>query len=772
MKVLFVEDQPADADLTRRALARSAPEIELTLENTLAGAIARLDEVAAGRRECDLVLADVSLPDGSGVALLAEVRARRLPAAVVILTGSGSEVTAAEAMRAGADDYVTKRGDYLESLPQTLRAALQQHRAEARRRARPLHILFLEPDEQDAQSVRLALRRDAHLRLRHVHTAASALQLLDSGAEVDALLTDFELPDGSVFDLIKDIRQRRQSTLPIVLNTRAGDEETAAQALRLGANDYLVKTPGYHTRLAWSLENACLRAEASGSERALHERESHFRSLIENLSDLITTLDANGRVVFQSVSVSPALGLPVDEVTGRRALRFVHPKDRPHVLQELRRALREPGLLFGFPVRLRHRDGTWRHFEVRGRSAAAVSRPTQLILNSRDVTEQAQLEVQYRHAQKLEAVGHLSAGIAHDFNNLLSIVQLNAALLSQLVGTSPDEIRAVRGIEHACERGAQLTRQLLVFSRREQIQFADVELNGVIAGISPMLTRVLGEALKVQTALAPGELHSRADAGMLEQVLVNLAVNARDAMPGGGTLRIETSTVELEAASAPLLSAEARPGSFACLSFSDTGCGISADVLPHIFEPFYTTKAPGQGTGLGLAVVYGIVKQHTGWVQVQSTPGRGTTFRIYLPRFDPPPAAVVPAAAKSPPRGRGETILVVEDERSLRLIVQLTLEHFGYRVLVAATGAEALEVWRQHRGEIALVLTDLVMPDGMNGRELAEQLLAERPDLPVIFTSGYSANLSDDLDPEVNFVSKPVEGAKLASILRRRLDAR
>ncbi|MBS0659194.1 MAG: response regulator [Verrucomicrobia bacterium] len=767
MRVLYVEDQPADADLTRRALARTAPEIELHSERTLSGAVAHLDAVAAGRCACDLILADVKLPDGSGIALLSEARERGLSLAVVMLTGSGSEAVAAEAMRAGADDYVIKSGDYLHTLPRTLHAAWTQHQAEQRRRARPLQVLLVEPDQLDADMVRLTLRRESHLRLQHVQSAGQALQVLEADPHLDVVLAEYALPDGTVLDLIKELRQRRRLELPIIVHTRAGDEEAAAQALRLGAADYVVKTPGQQQRLAWNLENAVLRAESDRHERALRESEAHFRSLIENVSDLITTLDATGRIVFQSPSVETALGRTAAEVIGQPVWPLVHPIDRKPAISAVGRTL-ETGAPLAFAVRLQHRDGTWRNFEVRGRRL----RSGLFILNSRDVTQQIQLEAQYRHAQKLEAVGHLSAGIAHDFNNLLSIVQLNATLLKALPGEDEEMLAAIRGIDHACERAAQLTRQLLVFSRREQVRFAELELNCVVAGVAPMLARLLGEALSVRTQLAATALHTRADAGMLEQVLVNLAVNARDAMPQGGTLRLETSELTLDAEAAAALSPEARAGRFARLTVADTGAGIAPDVLPHIFEPFFTTKAAGHGTGLGLAVVYGIVKQHHGWLQVESTPGHGTSFHLYLPRTSPTAPRVQAAVAQSAPRGRGETILVVEDESGLRRIVQLTLEHFGYRVLAAATGAAALEIWRERREEIALLLTDLIMPEGMDGRELAARLTAERPELPVVFTSGYVADAARDLElvPEMNFLSKPFEGSRLAATVRRRLE--
>ena len=391
----------------------------------------------------------------------------------------------------------------------------------------------------------------------------------------------------------------------------------------------------------------------------------------------------------------------------------------------------------------------------------------------RDITERKRLEEQFRQSQKMDAIGQLAGGVAHDFNNILGVIQMQSDLLKAGGNLSPAQLDFAGEIGAATLRAAALTRQLLLFSRKEILQPRDLDLNQSISNMTKMLWRILGEDIKMQFKFAMQPLFIHADPGMLDQVLMNLAVNSRDAMPKGGRLVIETSTAEFDE-SVRGQSAQARPGSFVCLSVSDTGCGIRAENLPRIFEPFFTTKDVGKGTGLGLATVFGIVQQHQGWVHVYSEAGHGTTFRIYLPRL-----AGMSRQEPEPPtltsmRGGNETILLVEDDAFLRASMCKALSQLGYRVLEAINGVEAQEVWKQHREEIHLLLTDLVMPGGMTGKDLAERLLRENPKLKVIYVSGYSAEVAGKdfpLEEGVNFLAKPVQAFKLAQTVRQNLDA-
>ncbi len=390
----------------------------------------------------------------------------------------------------------------------------------------------------------------------------------------------------------------------------------------------------------------------------------------------------------------------------------------------------------------------------------------------RDITEQRKLEAQFRQSQKMEAFGQLAGGVAHDFNNILAVIQMQAGLLKSESNLSLEQLELAGDIEKAADRGANLTRQLLLFSRKQTMQPRNLKLKEVVENIAKMLQRTIGEQCELKYKFSEEPLVIHADPGMIDQILLNLTVNARDAMPKGGEIVIETAAVELDEVMAAQTT-KARPGSFVCLSVTDTGGGIPPEILLRIFEPFFTTKEVGKGTGLGLATVFGIVQQHQGWINVYSEVGHGTTFRVYLPRQTGTSDTEFFRTSLGSIRGGNETILLVEDEAPLRDAVRMTLSRLGYRVLEAANGTEALAVWKQHYGEIHLLLTDMVMPGGMTGKELAEALLQEDPKMKVIYASGYSAEIAGQdflVEEGVNFLTKPFQAHKLAQIIRHNLD--
>ncbi|HTB83057.1 MAG TPA: PAS domain S-box protein [Candidatus Sulfotelmatobacter sp.] len=390
----------------------------------------------------------------------------------------------------------------------------------------------------------------------------------------------------------------------------------------------------------------------------------------------------------------------------------------------------------------------------------------------RDITERRKLESQFRQSQKMEGIGRLAGGVAHDFNNILAVIEMQTELLKISGGLSAEQSEYADEINATVQRAAALTRQLLLFSSREVFQPRDLDLSASITDTAKMFRRILGEDVQMHFKLAAQPMFIHADPGMMDQILLNLVVNARDAMPNGGQLVIETSGVEFDE-SAVGHSAEIRTGSFVCLSVSDSGCGIPPEILPKIFEPFFTTKDVGKGTGLGLATVFGIVKQHQGWISVYSELTHGTTFRIYLPRLAKAGHAKSAQPALTTLRGGNETILLVEDDPSLRVSARKALTKLGYRILEAPTGVKAMEVWKENRDEIRLLLTDLVMPDGMTGKDLAQRILQEEPKMKVIYMSGYSAEIAGKdfpLEEGVNFLTKPFQSSKLAETIRNCLD--
>ena len=381
-----------------------------------------------------------------------------------------------------------------------------------------------------------------------------------------------------------------------------------------------------------------------------------------------------------------------------------------------------------------------------------------------DVTERLSLEAQLRQSQKMDSVGQLAGGIAHDFNNLLTVISGHSGILLAMKNLGPGVIEPVREISEAARRAADLTRQLLTFSRKQVAQLQVVDLNEVVANVSKLLRRILGEDISLEVELAPHPATIKADLGMIEQILLNLAVNSRDAMPKGGKLRLSAGFVTVTDSQAHH-NPEASAGRFVCVEFSDTGCGIAPENLPRIFEPFFTTKEIERGTGLGLATVYGIVKQHQGWIEVASRLREGTTFRIFLPASNQRSGPLPVASSEQRVVGGAETILVVEDEAPLLKLIQHILESHGYKVLGCSSGKAALESWERHAKKIDLLLTDMILPDGLAGSELAQKLQASKPSLKVVYTSGYDTEkLGKDMNLKegFNFLQKPFHARKLA----------
>jgi two-component system NtrC family sensor kinase len=392
----------------------------------------------------------------------------------------------------------------------------------------------------------------------------------------------------------------------------------------------------------------------------------------------------------------------------------------------------------------------------------------------REMQERIQAERQFRQAQKMEAIGQLAAGIAHDFNNILTVVHGHASMLAMRLGDAGPHVKSITEIRQSAERAANLVRQLLAFSRKQILQFRNVDLNHVLHSISAMLRQLVGEHIVLETQCAPGLAPIYADRGMIEQIIVNLAINARDAMSHGGKLVLCSGAVTFDANSAKA-HPEFRPGRFICLTVADNGCGMDAQALGHLFEPFFTTKEIGKGTGLGLATVYGIVKQHRGWIEVQSQLNRGTTFQVYFPVSEQGAQPRSETKERFPDFRGTETILLAEDEPALREMVAEVLGLQGYRVLMASSGPAAMALWQQEQGSIDLLLTDIVMPGGMLGTDLAADLKNSNPELKVIFTTGYSPGMAGayhTLREGVNFLPKPYAPSRLAEMVRKCLDAR
>jgi PAS domain S-box-containing protein len=523
---------------------------------------------------------------------------------------------------------------------------------------------------------------------------------------------------------------------------------------------------GRPTRTMATIENV------SERKRAEMER-ARLTTAMEQAVELIMITDAQGRILYVNPAFEKVTGYTRDEVMGQTPRFLKSGKQEAGYYQAMWQALSQGRVWHG---RFTNRKKNGELYEedstispVRNHAGEIVN----YVAVKRDITREVELESQIRQSQKMEGIGQLAGGVAHDFNNILAAIMMQAQLAETIEGVPDKVAEDMVQIRLSCERGANLTRQLLLFSRKQILQLRDLNLNDIVTNITKMLKRIIGENVAIQLRLHRGPLMTHADAGMLDQVLMNLAVNGRDAMDAHGQLTIGTAEIVLDEETAARYP-DAAPGRYVCLSVSDTGAGIPPAVLPRIFEPFFTTKAQGKGTGLGLATVFGIVKQHKGWIQVRTELGRGTTFDIYLPAVSAAQNAIAEAGVEARRAKGSGTILMAEDDAGVRATTRKFLELHGYTILEAGNGAEALAIWENSSARVDLLLTDLLMPGGINGRDLARQLCGERPDLKVVFFSGYSADLVGGglvLRLGENFLQKPFTPSSLLEILRRRLGA-
>ena len=511
----------------------------------------------------------------------------------------------------------------------------------------------------------------------------------------------------------------------------------------------------------------------SRARDALAVAEERYRTLVERIPDVVWTARRDGTLVFATQNINRVLGYTLEELNAQNANEpgaVIHPDDRQVALGAMLGAA-DRGTFFDLEYRVRHKDG--RYVWLRNRTTAIYVQDGVRHVEgmASDINERKLLEESLLQAQKMEAIGQLTGGIAHDFNNILAAILANSYFLSESLGAQDPRRSDAEEIRVAAERAAALTRQLLAFGRRQVLQPAVVDLNATVAGLQKMLCRLIGEDITL--TVVPGEElgSARVDVGQLEQVVMNLVVNARDAMPGGGKITIETANVELDAEQ-PGSHSTVAAGRYVMLAVSDTGTGMAEATKRRLFEPFFTTKELGKGTGLGLSTCYGIVRQSGGHIAVESELGRGSVFRVYLPHVDK-----APVVSNARPLGPGldgwETLLLVEDDQRVRATVWRILEARGYRVLVARDGAEARDLIEQHQGPIDLVLTDVVMP-GANGPEVAA-MIEQRCGSRVLFMSGYSdhpALCAGLTQAGHSFIQKPFSPEALAKKLREVLNCR
>jgi PAS domain S-box-containing protein len=547
------------------------------------------------------------------------------------------------------------------------------------------------------------------------------------------------------------------------------------RALRvLMSRSSLVDSGGNHLGGLGIVTDITARSEAADSVAA---SERYFRSMIENSLDSVSIIDDTNRFSYVSPNVRTLLGYQIDELQGRTPFEFLHEEDMRAALSCIEQARSAPGEVAFARVRFRHKDGTWRWIDASVRNLLQDQVVRGLVVNWHDVTERRHAEEalrrseeKLRQAQKIEAIGRLAGGIAHDFNNLLTAI-LTTTQLAAMDVPEGSTLRSDLGeIHQAAERAAGLTKQLLAFSRRQVLRPRTVDLALVLSDVEKMLVRLIGEDIELVAEVVPN-CSVRADPGQLEQVILNLALNARDAMPRGGRLTLRTDKVDLDVDDGRRMFGCPVPrGSYVRLQVEDSGLGMDEATLQHIFEPFFTTKEMGKGTGLGLATVYGIVKQSGGFIRATSHVGAGSMFEVFLPETSEMADVPEQKRAGSLGSGKGETVLLVEDEELVRVAARRALLRSGFKVLEANNGVHALKIYGVAR--IDLVITDLVMPE-MGGRELAIRLRQHNPDIKVLFTSGYTDDpiiRGGETGPGIAFLPKPFTPESLGQKAREVLD--
>ncbi|MEW6719815.1 MAG: response regulator [Thermodesulfobacteriota bacterium] len=674
-------------------------------------------------------------------------------------------------------------------------------------------ILIVDDNPQNRYMLRTLLAGSGY----QVTEAANGAEALERARRErpDAIVSDILMPVMDGFDLCRRCRRdERLKDVPFLFYTATyTDPKDEEFALGLGADRFIVKPQEpeailgvieevlaggrterreadapqmdetvffkvYNEALVRKLEEKMaqleetrrrLEREAAGHRRTEAERV-RLTAAIEQTGEAIVITDAAGAIRYVNPAFETVTGYSREEAIGQNPRILKSDRQDEAFYRDMWGTISSGRTWTGRMVN-RRKDGTLYTEEA---TISPVRDPSGRIENyvavKRDITENLRLTAQFQQAQKMESVGTLAGGIAHDFNNVLTAILGFGEMLKSRIANDPKAIADLDQILAGAERASVLTRQILTFARRQIIEAGNIDLNRVVADLGKLLRKVLRADIEIRTRLAGGLPTIRADQGQMEQVLMNLVVNARDAMPDGGLLTIETEEERLGEAYVKQYT-YMKPGRYAVLSVSDTGTGMDEATRERIFEPFFTTKGPDRGTGLGLAVVYGIVKQHNGFIHVYSEPGKGTRVRIYFPTVDASPDA----KAVEPPgnvEGGSETILLAEDDESIRRLAERTLGSLGYRVLTACDGEEAVEVFRRNAGEIAIAVLDVVMPK-MGGKQAYDEMLSTSPDLKVLFLSGYSADAIHDsfvLRPGIPFLQKPYGLATLARKVREVLD--
>jgi PAS domain S-box-containing protein len=633
-----------------------------------------------------------------------------------------------------------------------------------------VRVLMVEDSDSDAVLIRRELGRlTPPPDVQQVRTESAFVAALE-GFAPHVILCDHNIPGFGGWEAL-EFAHRARPDVPFILVTGSLDEETAVRYLKGGAADYILKDR--LVRLGPALLEALERARARD---ALHRQERLLRQIIDANPSLIFVKDWNGRFVLVNQATAEVYGTTVNALVGKTDADFNPKADEvAHFLRDDREVMSSgrPKIVAEEPVtNPATRETRW--FQtIKVPLPTSEAGATTLLGVATEITERKRLEEQLLQSQKMEAVGQLAGGVAHDFNNILTAIVGYADLLAPELAGNERQLEDLEEIRKAARRAAALTRQLLAFSRKQVLEPRIIDVNGVVMNLDKMLRSLMAENIVLKTDLADNLAAARADPNQIEQVIMNLAINARDAMADGGTVTIETRNATLDDAYAAQ-HVSVIPGEYVMLAVSDTGCGMDEQTKSRIFEPFFTTKPVGRGTGLGLSTVYGIVKQTGGNIWLYSEPGKGTTFKIYLPAIAALPEDIGKVAPVEAVQHGGGTVLLVEDDEQLRRLTHRALAAQGYTVMEADRGGTALDIARRYKGQIDLLLTDVIMPD-TNGRKLADTIQAARPGVRVLYMSGYPDGAIAShgmLEPGVAYLAKPFTTEAVIRRVREVLEAR
>jgi len=640
----------------------------------------------------------------------------------------------------------------------------------------PLRVLLVGKKEEDFFLIREILERmrtSLAADLDHAHTIEEAQAMLQWHT-YGLVLFEHDTGDAEAVQLVSEFF-RAGVTVPFILLTEEADEKTVAELIDGGSWNCVARSQLDGATLVRTIRNTLAVHSLQQEQHAAEESLRKLSRAVEQSADTVIITDDRGIIEYVNPAFESLTGYSRDEAISRTPRILKSGEQGAEVYQGMWKTLLAGNVYRGILVN-RKKNGELYYVEesicpVRD----AAGEITHFISNGRDLTERLRLEAQLLQSQKMDAIGHLAGGVAHDFNNLLTIITSYAELAMDSVRSDSPIESKLQEILLAARRAAELTRQLLAFSRKQPQALRVADLNQIVARIAKTLPRLIGEDIQFTFVGGQGLSRVRVDPVQIEQVLMNLAANARDAMPQGGHLRIETSDIFLDSSYIDHKPAVISPGRYALITVSDDGTGISREHLPHIFEPFYTTKPEGQGTGLGLATVYGIVKQNKGYIWTYSEPSMGTVFKIYLPYVESLEySSEVQNEASAKAVGGTETVLLVEDEAAVRDATSEFLKLRGYTVLDAKDGVDALSVAKEHASKIHLLITDVVMPN-MSGGQLAKELTRLRPDTKLLFVSGYAGKTVLDhkvVDLETNFLQKPYTLKQLSHKIRAALRPR